>query len=254
MQRSLRHKTIIRSLGRTKTSIDTLANLTGASSVTIRRDLADLEGQGLLRRVHGGAIGIDQRGRPMPYALRSAEDPDLKELMARTCAELVADNMSVVLDNGSSTVAVARALVDRPATIMCLSLHSAVALGSSLPTTIVVPGGPIAPDSLSATAAESARALADFRADIAILGACAASPAQGMTTTTWDDAQTKRAIVACATRTVLVVAGSKLQRTSSFRFADLDDLDDLVTTSDASPTALGDFRQSGVRVHVARLP
>lgn len=251
MQRSLRHKTIIRALGRQKTSIAALAELTGASAVTIRRDLADLEGQGMLRRVHGGALGVDQRGRPMPYALRSAESPELKERLAEATAQLVGENVSVVLDNGSTAVAVARELVDRPATVMCLSLHAAVALGASRSTTIVVPGGPIAPDSLSATAAESVRALADFRADVAILGACAASPGQGMTTTTWDDAQTKRAIMACATRTVLVVAGTKLDHTSSFRFAELEDLDDLVTTPDASPNALAEFRQSGVRVHIA---
>lgn len=54
---------IIRALGATPVSVDALARLTGASAITIRRDLADLEGHGLLRRVHGGALAVDLRDR-----------------------------------------------------------------------------------------------------------------------------------------------------------------------------------------------
>ncbi|GAA1396905.1 DeoR/GlpR family DNA-binding transcription regulator [Luteococcus peritonei] len=242
---------IIRALGQQPISVDTLARLTGASPVTVRRDLTDLEGHGLLRRVHGGAVAVDLRGRPLPYALRAAENADGKAAIAATVAGLVSDDMSVVLDNGSTVVAVAEALVGRPLTALCLSLRTAVALGASREPTIVTPGGPVAPESLRATASASLVALDGFRADLAVVGACSATPTQGLTVTTYEDAQIKKAILAASARVVLAATGDKLQRTSSFRFGSLEDLDDLVTTRDAPPSALDAFREAGVRVHLA---
>jgi len=103
---------IIRALSPRPTAVADLARLTGASGVTIRRDLTDLEGHGLLRRVHGGAVAVDLRGTPMPYAIRAAENADAKAAVAAVVADLVQDEMSLVLDNGSTLVAVAQASPD----------------------------------------------------------------------------------------------------------------------------------------------
>lgn len=135
---------------------------------------------------------------------------------------------------------------------MCMSLRAAVALGDSNEPVIVTPGGPVAPASLRATAAAALSALDGFRADLAVIGACAASPATGLTVTTYEDAQVKRAILASSARIVLAATGDKLQRTSSFRFGGMDDLDDLVTTPDAPSSALDEFVAAGVNIHIAR--
>lgn len=242
---------IIRALGPTLTTVDALADLTGASPVTIRRDLADLEGHGLVRRIHGGAVQTGKRGEPMPHALRVTEDREHKQALAAAVSALIEPNQTVVLDNGTTMIEVAHTLAGRPLTALCLSLHAAVALGSSRETQLIVPGGAVACDTLSSATPAAIAALQDLRADIALLGACAASPAHGLTTTTWDDAQIKRAAVVCSARRILVVTGTKLQRTSSFRFADADDLDDLVTTDDVPDALLQAFRDRGVRTHVA---
>ncbi|MGO4957959.1 DeoR/GlpR family DNA-binding transcription regulator [Luteococcus sp. Sow4_B9] len=231
--------------------MDSLASLTGVSPITIRRDLADLEGQGLLKRVHGGAVAIDLRGRPLPYSLRSAENAEQKAAIAQVVATIIADDMSVVLDNGSTMVAVAEALVGRPITAMCLSLRTAVALGESDAPTLVTPGGPVTPVSLRCGGAAAVAALDGFRADVAIMGACSASPVHGLTVTTHEDAQIKKSIVQASARVVLAATGDKLVRTSSFRFGTMDDLDDLVTTPDAPESALEEFRAAGVIVHLA---
>lgn len=242
---------ILRALGRQPISVDALAELTGASAVTIRRDLADLEGHGLLRRVHGGAVAVNLRGTPLPYTLRAAENAEGKAAVARQVARLISDDMAIILDNGSTLVAVADELVGRPLTALCLSLRTAVALGASSAATIVTAGGPVAPESLRSGSAASLAALRDFRADLAIVGACSANPANGLTVTTYEDAQIKRAIIASSARVVLAATGDKLQRTSSFRFGSLDDVDDLVTTPDAPDAALDEFRAAGVAVHLA---
>lgn len=239
-------------MGTQRTTVDALVELTGASPITIRRDLADLEGHGLLTRVHGGAVAARRRGmRLMSYGLRASHDVERKEAVAALTAGLIEDYETVVLDNGTTNDAVARALVGRDLTVLSMSLHAAVALGADARARVIVPGGLIAPDTLSAQAAACIDAARGIRADVAVLGAAAASAAHGLTTTTWDDAQIKRAIVASATRRILLADAEKLTRTASFRVAGLEDIDDLVTTADSPPGLLADFRAAGVQVHLA---
>nr|WP_083876037.1 DeoR/GlpR family DNA-binding transcription regulator [Kineosphaera limosa] len=243
---------IIRALGGQRTTVDALVALTGASPVTIRRDLADLEGHGLLKRVHGGAVAASRRGmRTQTYAMRANQDVASKESVAALVAGLIEEHETVVLDNGTTNDAVARTLVGRDLTVLCMSLHSAVALGVHPQAQVIVPGGVVVPDTLSATPAACIDAARSIRADVAVLGAAAASASHGLTTTTFDDAQIKGAIVACATHRILLADRAKLTRTASFRFAGLEDIDDLVTTADSPPDLLEEFRAAGVQVHLA---
>ncbi|MEA5658774.1 MAG: DeoR/GlpR transcriptional regulator, partial [Cutibacterium granulosum] len=94
-------------------------------------------------------------------------------------------------------------------------------------------------------------ALGEYPADVAIDGTCSASPAMGLTVTTHQDAQVKRAILASSARVVLAATSDKLSRTSSFRFGGIDDIDDLVTMQDAPQATLDAFRAAGSRVHIA---
>lgn len=249
---------IIRALGPQPMSVRHLADLTGCSAVTIRRDLADLEGQGLLKRVHGGAVAVDRRGTPMPYAARAAEHARAKAAIARVVSDLVEDDESIVLDNGSTMVAIADELAGRPITAMCLSLRVASALsrpsaGDALsPTAIATPGGAVTGESLQYGGASCVEALDGFRADVAVLGACSASPAHGLSVTTSEDARIKRAILASSAHVILAATGDKLSRTSSFRFGSLEQVDDLVTTADVPDAALHEIRAAGVRVHLAQ--
>ncbi|EFT31171.1 transcriptional regulator, DeoR family [Cutibacterium acnes HL005PA2] len=252
MIKLFRQKMIINSLGTSPTSVDTLVELTGASPATIRRDLTDLEGHGQLRKVHGGAVAVNLRGTPMPYSLRSAENAESKTALAQLVSRLVTDDMSVIIiDNGSTMVAVAQALQERPITALCLSLRAALPLGGGGVATVSTPDGTLMPESLRYEAASCLRALGEFRADVAIVGTCSASPAMGLTVTTHQDAQVKRAILASSARVVLAATGDKLSRTSSFRFGDIKDIDDLVTTRDAPQVTLDAFRVAGSRVYVA---
>lgn len=243
---------IIQALGRQPVSVEALSELTGASPVTIRRDLADLQGHGLLRRVHGGAVATDLRGAPLPYELRAAENAEGKQAIAGLVGGLVSDDMSLILDNGSTMDVVARALVGRRVTALCMSLRAAVELSAEAGPAVITPGGPAQYPSLRSGSAASLAALADFRADLAVMGACSVNPAQGLTVTTHEDAQIKRAIIAASARIVLAATGDKLTRTSTFRFGSIEDVDDLVTTPEAPPELLDDFIAAGVRVHIAR--
>lgn len=249
MDRDIRQKLIMRAIDRPGvTSVQSLVELTGVSAITIRRDLSDLESLGQLQRVHGGARRVAKRGMPQPFGVRKREDREAKQLMAVAVANLIADDESVILDNGTSCEAVAKQLVGRPITAMCLSLHGAVALGSRSGPSIFVPGGPVENDTLAISGPSVVNSIREFYADTVVLGSCSTSIEHGLATTTHQDAENKRAAIAAARRRILVVTPRKLNRVSIFRFGGIEDLHQLVTTSDAPAEVLDEIAAMGVEV------
>ena len=231
--------------------VDDLAKLTGVAPVTIRRDLIELEALGAVRRVHGGAVRTAKRGEPMPFAARFAEDQAQKLRLAAVAAAQVSDYESVIIDNGTTCFAVATELVGRPLTVLALSLHAASVLAGTTGPQVIVPGGPVESDSLACLSSTAVDAVREFRADVALLGACSAAAGTGLTSTSYHDAATKKAIIAASSRRILVSASDKLTRTSSFRFGTPEQLTTLITDSGAPQEVLELFRVHGVDVHIA---
>lgn len=249
MQRSIRHKLIIQALrtsGRLR--VEQLVELTGVSGVTIRRDLAELEAHQALRRIPGGAARTVKDGENVPFVLRMAEDRDAKTRLAAAAAELITDYESVIIDNGTTCHAVAQELAGRPITALCLSIHAAVALGSAPGARVIIPGGPVEPDTLSMMGSQALDAIRNMRADALVLGTCSASVTRGLTSTLYEDALIKQAGIQSSTRRILVTVADKLNRSSNFRFGAPADLTHLVITADAPPDVLTLFHDEGVEV------
>src|ERR1700716_3833780 len=91
-------------------SVAELAELTGASEMTIRRDLEVLADQGVLERYRGGARSLLLRGEEPPFALRAQDGLEAKRRIAAEVAALIADGESVVIDSGTTCLEVARAI------------------------------------------------------------------------------------------------------------------------------------------------
>jgi DeoR/GlpR family transcriptional regulator of sugar metabolism len=250
VHRSLRHKAIIRAVGGGRVGIDDLVRLTGVSAVTIRRDLRELAVEGLVRRVHGGASAPLGRGVAYPIDERLGEKLDIKRQLARVVADDVPDGSAVFLDNGTSALAVAEALAGRRITVLTTSLRAVMALAPAQGMTVVVPAGTIEAETLEVAGAGVIDAIRGMQFDLAVLGACAASPTSGLTVSGWHDAQVKREAVRQSRARVLVTAGDKLGRTAAHRFADLEDLTGLYTDRSAAPSLVDAYRAAGVDVHL----
>jgi DeoR/GlpR family transcriptional regulator of sugar metabolism len=231
--------------------IGQLVELTGASAVTIRRDLAELEAHGLIRRTRGGVSRAVKFGEDVPYGVRAAEDQPAKARLAEAAAALINDYDSVIIDNGTTCHAVARELAGRPVTALCLSLHVAAAIAARPGARVIVPGGPVEADTLALYGSQAVDAVRSFSADVLVLGACAASVTRGLTASTYEDAQLKRASILAASKRILVTTGTKLKQTSNFRFGDPADLTHLITTRDSDQEAIDEFRINGVEVTIA---
>lgn len=191
-----------------------LAGLTGASEMTIRRDLEVLASQGVLERYRGGARSLLLRGEEPPFALRAREGLEVKRRIAAEAAGLVADGESVVLDSGTTCLEVARELERRRVTVAPLSLHAVNALAAGPRVTLLVPGGRPRPGELALTGPLTEASLAALRFDTAIIGCCGLTAADGLTAHDLDDAAVKRAAISSARRVVAVAEAAKLTRTA----------------------------------------
>lgn len=249
MEREQRHKVIMRTIDRPGvTTVEALVELTGVAPVTIRRDLDYLERHGMLTRTHGGAKRVAKRGTPKPFQMRRMEDEAAKLAIAKAAAHLISDDESIIIDNGTTCYAVAAQLSGRPLTALCLSLHAAARLGQRPGPRILIPGGTVENDTLAMSGNAAAEAMRNFAADAVILGSCSTSVEYGLATTTYEDAENKRVAMAAAQRRILVVAPRKLDHVSTFRFGEVADLHQLVTTNDAPRDVLRDIRALEVEV------
>lgn len=248
-----RRRAILRSLSPTDVhSVTALSRLTGVSAVTVRRDLTELARDGLVTRVHGGALRAPRRGAARPASQRRREDVEIKRLLARATAGLIEDGESVIVDNGTTCEMVAEQLAGRSIRALCLSLGAGSALAAVPGATVTIAGGLIDPESLSLLSTEAVDAVRAFRADVAVLSACAVSARDGLTVMESVDAVLKRAIIASATRRILPTAPSKLAVTNTYRFGRIEDLDTLLTTEGLDPRIEQDLRGSGVNVLICR--
>jgi DeoR family transcriptional regulator of aga operon len=237
-----------------------LARRARVSEVTVRTDLAALEAEGRLTRVHGGA---------MPRGLVTERESSLEQSRARAsrvkraiaveAASRVRSGESLLLDVGSTTLAVAQALVDRrdltELVVITNGLAIALALEPAIPRfTVVVTGGTLRSLQHSLVNPLATSLLDEVRADTAILGATGVHAEHGATNVNLPEAEVKRRMVAASSRRILVADSSKLGQVHLGRVATAQQLDALITDADADPAHVAALRATGLDVSAVAAP
>lgn len=225
-----------------------LAGELKTSEVTVRRDLDVLAEAGVLRRVHGGAVSLLMRGEELPFAMREVESLAAKTRIGAAAAALLRDGEAVVVDSGTTGLAVARALSGRRLTVMALSLPSANALTGNPATKVLIPGGSARFGEGSLVGAMTEASLRGLRFDTMVLTCCGYTVEGGVTAHDLQDAAVKRAALDSSNRTLLVAEGAKFARTALAVVCAFDRVDVVVTDADAPEEALDRLRAAGVHV------
>ncbi|MCI4656750.1 DeoR/GlpR transcriptional regulator [Cryobacterium algoricola] len=239
---------------RTSMSQSALAEALGISAATLRRDLADLDEQGLLVRTHGGARALDARSE-IPVRLRNTQFREAKQLIARRAVDMIpAGPYAVALSGGTTTAEVARALSNRSGlTIVTNSLTIAMECAARPRLKVIMTGGVVRQSSFEAVGSLSENTFKAINVGTAILGTDGISVSGGVTTHDETEARTNHAMVANAQRVIVVADGSKVGQVTLAKMADLSEIDDFVTDSDADPAALQLIADVGVTVHIVDL-
>ena len=233
--------------------VSELADVFSVSEVTVRSDLAALDDGNDIRRVHGGAVPRGARARESSFEESLEASAQAKQAIGRLAASLVSSGQSILLDVGTTTLAVAQALKQRTdledLVVITNGLHIALELESEIPRfTVIVTGGALRPLQHSLVHPLARAVLDQVHADIAILGCNGVDVAGGVTNINLPEAEVKQLMVAAAERVVVVADASKLGQVSLGTIASLDQVDLIVTSDGADPALVAELSAAGVEV------
>lgn len=184
------------------------------AEMTIRRDLESLEAAGVLQRYHGGARLITASAFEPPIAIRERTNVEGKRAIAAAVAGLVDDGETIIVDGGSTGVAVAAALAGRRLTVCPLSVRVAWAFEKSTSVDLLLPPGSARRGELSVSGAETIEYLSAHHFDRYILTASAFSLDEGFTEWNVEDAAVKRAAIRATRNVVAAVDATKFGRSA----------------------------------------
>ena len=250
-----RRKQILALLEETGTlNVSELADRFGVSVVTIRKDLDDLEAEGLLQRTFGGAVFSHRSRFNRSFLERAQQHRQEKLAIAAAALDYVQDGDTIILDAGTTTLALAQALKEqvRAAFVITCSVPAALEL-SSAGYDILLTGGMIRNKSLALLGRETLTIIERYRADKAFLGSTGFTAERGHSTPNPDDAQVKEALMRVADRTYVLVDSSKYGHNCLTSFARLRDVDLTITDGRLPRSHAKKLEAAGAKLRIADL-
>ncbi|MGX6606147.1 DeoR/GlpR family DNA-binding transcription regulator [Micromonosporaceae bacterium Da 78-11] len=221
----------------------------GISEDSIRRDLRELAAAGLCQRVYGGALPTSPA--VADYATRQQVEPDSKRRVAQRAAQLVESGMSIILDGGTTTLALVGALPDTFAcTVITHSPTIATALLAHPGIEVLIIGGKLYKHSAVACGAAAVEAAQAYKADLFFLGVTGVHPGAGLTTGDADEAAMKRALAARAADTWALASVEKMGAASPYLVLPTTQVSGIITDSPATSPVVTELLNQGVTVHI----
>ncbi|MHB1628023.1 MAG: DeoR/GlpR family DNA-binding transcription regulator [Bacilli bacterium] len=240
------HKIVELIMQKRSVQIGELRDLFEVSEETIRRDLKKLESDSILKRTHGGAV-VNEEAHVVPsFTLRSQQNLPAKQQIALAAAKLVPENGTVMLDSGSTTLEIARQLVNRHVTVLTNDLNIAVELSQSLHLQLVVLGGVQQKGGYSLNGPECVERIRRYTVDLVFLGTGGIGFRQGLTTATSAEAEVKRAMMEAAEDIYCVADASKLGKAALVSYAQPDEVKAILTDASPEYPYVQDWRNRGV--------
>lgn len=234
---------------RERTSVGELSQALDVSEVTVRKDLDQLEAQGLLTRVRGGAV-VSGRGRLERYfAAREQEHLEEKRRIAQAAATLVRSGQQIFLDASTTALQIARLIKDREDLVVVTNgLYTALELNFCSGITTLVLGGTMRHRSSSLVGSFNHNSLQRLRADIGFFGARGVTARDGLMESDMEEAQLKQQLVSASGTVVGVVDSSKFGTASFSAFALPHEIDRIITDENAPMEIVEGLRSQGIRV------
>jgi DeoR family transcriptional regulator, fructose operon transcriptional repressor len=232
-----------------RVDVVTLAAELDVTTETIRRDLTALERAGVLRRVHGGAIPVERLGFEPALAARDEVMTAEKERIAKAALAELPEDGSVIIDAGTTTGRLVQVLpADRELTVIVNSPPLATVLASRANLQVIVLGGRLRGKTLATVDDWALLPLAHLNVDVAFMGANGCSLERGLTTPDPAEAAIKRAMVRAAQRSVLLADHTKFGNTYLSTFAELGEIDVVISDTGLDLALAADLAATGPEV------
>lgn len=253
MRRDERRLAILDLLVEQRTAdLDDLAARFGVSKMTIHRDLDDLEQEGLLRKMRGGATIEAGTRFESDFRFRMRQSGEAKARMADAALDLVEPGMTLMVNDGSTAAVLGAILPEkRPLTVITNNAAIIERLKGEPGITLIALGGVFSAKFNGYFGVLTEEALTRLRADIAFISAPAVSGRQAFHMDD-DVVRSKRAMMAAATRSCLLVNHQRIGQSALHVLADLTGFSTIITDDDPTPEALASLTQAGIALHIAK--
>ncbi|SDL82461.1 DeoR/GlpR family DNA-binding transcription regulator [Sediminibacillus halophilus] len=225
-----RYQRILAELEKQKViKVSALSKQLKVTEKTIRIDLETLESRGLLTRIHGGAMLVESEERLLPIEERQSGQNEVKQAIAKRAEQLIVPGETILMDGGSTTVEIAKLLGDKEVTVITNDLNIAHVLQAKPKVQLLVPGGERIANSSSLFGTQATQFLQKLHVNRVFFGATGVSVEQGLSVFTSLHADWKKQIVECAEVVTLVADSSKFGKIALIQFANMDQVDIIVT-------------------------
>lgn len=213
-----------------KASVEELSNYFNVAKVTIRRDLDDLVLKGLVNKIHGGVLSIDNSlNSEIPYNKKSVVNTEEKKKIGVAASNLIEDGDVVILDAGSTTFEIAAHLGSKSVTVITNDIKIAMELAFKPNITLIITGGILEKSVYTAIGPETEKFISNIHVNKTFLGADAVSLKYGITNRTIQEVAVKSKMMDAAEKKIVVADNSKLNKKVFVTLCKINEIDILVT-------------------------
>lgn len=250
-----RHARILELLHREgSVSVGTLAEQLKVSEVTIRKDLSALEAQNKLYRAHGSAILISPYISDRHVNEKEKHNVAEKRAIGLCAAGTITRDDSIIIASGTTMLFFAREIAPQgKLTAITSSIPVASILSNKKGIEVVQLGGVLRDSSVSVVGHFSHEMLRNFSCSKLYLGVDGIDPDFGLTTTNLMEAELNRAMMQAAQKTIVLADSTKFGRRGFSKICDLEDVDEIITDSNAQPRFIEELRERGIEVTVVEV-
>ena len=248
MLRSERLKLIMREINlHNKVLSADLSEKLAVSEDTVRRDLKELADEGMIMKVHGGAMSKTFHspfdGKNQVYALAA------KQQIAEKTIRLFKRNMLVMMEGGTTIMEIARKIPSGLGlTVFTPSPQVAITLANQEDVTVVTIGGILAKNANLHTGASVINEIAGIHVDLCVIGANGLSVKEGLTDSDWEVVQVLKAMIRSAKKSAVVTIAEKLNTVQRMKISDLSEIDYLITELEPESSFLSTFSGDHVEI------
>jgi DeoR/GlpR family transcriptional regulator of sugar metabolism len=229
-----------------------LSKIFKVSDVTIRQDLEKLEQDGLVTRKHGGAFLKTIGKQVQNFALANLINMDKKELIGKKAAEYIDSGDTIILDSGTTTTEIAKAIIDKQnITVITNAINIVMLLGANPAIDVILTGGEFKAPTLSLTGQKAADFFDGLHADKLFLATAGISLKSGLTYPSLSDIAVKKAMIEAADKVYLVADSTKVGKSSLASLGALSLIHYIITDSDITKKDKEVFREHEIDFIIA---
>ena len=227
-----------------------LANELGISSATIRRDIIDLEKEGLCIRKRGGAVRSSQGvTMELPYDVKKYRNTDAKNRIAKEALKLIENGDTILLDAGSTVFALATLLNTKDhLTVVTHDLNIAYKLAANPNINLICTGGVARANVYTLQGAQVVDFIRDLKVDKSFIGADAIHKDGTISNVNIEEVPIKQAMIKAANQVILLTDSSKFGTTGFAKVCDVSELNYLITDDNIPEEYIGCCDDKGVQV------